>query len=244
MGKVGRTGKLMTLAPFISRALFVAFSTSVFWAESYKEKYSPYHDGYPQIIQKTDYPTINFIETLYSKLHLAAAADAKVTFGQTIDSELGPDGLRFHPKNEKSNVVLLKKTDEQVILVNNQRFAEKATVLFYSALVSIVADFTQEFGKCQQVRFVQFGTRAYKKRTVIEFDFGQKIVAVDSDASDPQSDERLYILDVIDRDHSMFGRSATVEKDATTNPNRGSPIAWIAASEFPASQGWLRFQAL
>jgi len=54
------------------------------------------------------------------------------------------------------------------------------------------------------VLIAQFGTRAYKKRTIIGFDSGPRVVEIDCAENGPRDPERLYILDLEERQKSFF----------------------------------------
>jgi hypothetical protein len=56
------------------------------------------------------------------------------------------------------------------------------------------------------VRFGQFPTRAYARRTIVEFQFGQTVVVVDSFSNGPTNSERLYVLDIVHRNESFFSQ--------------------------------------
>ena len=82
--------------------------------------------------------------------------------------------------------------------------AAKSTARCRTNLFQLLSTLTAQFGNPRQVRFAQFQSRIYKTRTFIEFDFGPKILAIESDANGPGSPQRCYILDVIDRKNSML----------------------------------------
>lgn len=57
---------------------------------------------------------------------------------------------------------------------------------------------------CILVKFDQFQTRAYEKRTIIEYGFGKDVIVLDAYSNGPQDEDRLYVLDAIKSDHSFF----------------------------------------
>jgi hypothetical protein len=185
-----------------SLALLLLVTTSASAAPFYNENYGPYPpDTYPQVIQSDDYPTIQFIETLYSKLAAAAPAQNPAQFARTIDCDFTPGALRFHSKTTPSKSFLLQQPQNQPLRVDN---AAKPTARYRTTLFQLLSTLTAQFGNPTQVRFAQFHSRIYKTRTFIEFDFGPKILAIESDANGPDSPQRCYILDVIDRKDSML----------------------------------------
>ena len=67
----------------------------------------------------------------------------------------------------------------------------------------VVSDLSEKTPRAG-VKYDQFATRAYKKRTIIEFDFGPQIVVIDAFSNGPRDDERLYVLNLIARKDSFF----------------------------------------
>jgi hypothetical protein len=78
-------------------------------------------------------------------------------------------------------------------------------LVLFATLKRILTDLSKT-GMCAGVRFDQFATRAYAKRTILEFDFGTTIVVLDSFSNGPSDGERLYVLDIVDRKESFFWR--------------------------------------
>ncbi len=183
---------------FISRAAAEADPVT-------RTKYSPYpQDGYPQIIQKNDYATICFIESLFrSLLKVAPDKEALDQFGRSVNCEVAPNALTFRSQRHPKKAVVIRRAENKMVLVSGARFTRQPTIVLYSTLLRVLSDLSRR-GACRGVRFVQYATRTYKKRTIIEFDFGAEIVVIDSLSNGPKNEERLYILDVVQRKDSMF----------------------------------------
>jgi hypothetical protein len=160
-------------------------------------------DQFPQIIQRHNYDTIVFIEALCDDL-MAIAPEKQSTeeIGKTVTLEVGGDRLIFHSRSDQRRTVSLR-VENRTTTLGQQRFTSAATAALVGSLMNLVGDLaTTE--DCREVRFEQFGTRAYKNRTVVEFDFGAKVVELEAMSNGPRDAERLYILDLMDRRKSYF----------------------------------------
>ena len=166
-----------------------------------KERYAPDPaDGYPQILQRQDYRTIAFIEAWYKKL--SALAPGGATPG-TARAELRGGALVLRPQPDGKATVVLRVGGENRVLLGNQPFHHPAPVILGATLLKIFADL-ETTEPCRQVRFTQFATRTYRRRTLVAFDFGRRVIQIDCQSNGPRDDERLYILDLIDRAESYF----------------------------------------
>ena len=166
-----------------------------------RRKYTPYPiEGWPQIIQNGDYPTIRFIEAWYGEV---SAIAPRQDFRITVDAELEGEAIRFHARGSHRKTLLIRPQGGNIILVGDRRFTNEATRILYATLIKVLTDLTRE-EKCREVRFVQYGARAYKKQTHIGFDFGARVLEIASLSNGPDNDERLYILDLVERKYSFF----------------------------------------
>jgi hypothetical protein len=170
-----------------------------------RSKYGPDPgSGFPQIIQADDYATIEFIEALCRSLaQLPRGKEKPDQFGQPVGVTVAAAALTFHSLRDPTSAVRVVRHDAETIQIQEAPFKDKPTVILFTTLLRILTDFSKE-GACRGARFVQFGTKSYKTRSVVEFDFGPRVVVVDSLSNGPKDDERLYILDVIPRKESMF----------------------------------------
>ena len=171
-------------------------------ADSYRIE-SP-EDQFPQIIQRHNYDTIVFIEALYARLK--TLAPGKGSTDELSDSamlEAGAEGLIFRSKNDPRKAVTLRRPDTQTVLVDKRRFAGEPSAALVRSLFNLCGDLATT-ADCREVRYTQFGNRAYKTRTLIEFDFGARVVHIDSMSNGPRDEERLYVLDLVERDRSFF----------------------------------------
>lgn len=183
--------------------LSIAFTAQVAGADADREKYTPYpEDGFPQIIQRNDYPTIRCIETLFQALSpLGTKTDGG--FKATLLCEATSDALTFRSEqNPKKNLSVRVAADEAV-LFSGKKFTTPATVIFFKTMLRVVGDLAKP-GEASKVGIRQFGARTYKKRTVIGFDFQARVVEIECNSNGPRDPERLYILDIVDRGESYL----------------------------------------
>lgn len=143
-------------------------------AANMKDIYRPTGQAYPQVIQNSDYATIEAIETFYVEI-----------------SKVGKDSTAC------------KAIVDSIILKSINNSKNENTVTLFTTLKKILSDLSAKH-KCSSVRADQLSTRAYKKRTVLDFDFGDSIVELDSLSNGPNDEERLYTLDIVSRKDSFF----------------------------------------
>lgn len=155
--------------------------------EDKKGEFRPYSQDFPQIIQSTDYPTIEAIEFLYDLLRKVGSDERT-----TVVSSKG--SLQFG--HGKQGVVGI--TGGEVSL-DGKVFKEKEVRTLFSTLKKIL-DTVSVSSPCHEVQFSQFGTRAYATRTVIEIGCLPHVILLESDSNGPHDDERLYVLDLVKQD--------------------------------------------
>lgn len=166
-----------------------------------RERYAPEPaDGYPQILQRRDYRTITFIEAWYKKLSALAPARP---LPATARAEMDHGALVIRSRTEAQTAAALRVDDKNRVLLGDRPFDDPATAILCSTLLKIFSDL-EKSEKCRQVSFAQFPTRTYRRRTLIAFDFGPRVLEIDCHSNGPEDDERLYILDLIDRSESYF----------------------------------------
>lgn len=172
----------------------VTFASGRAYADA-KDKYRPSAHGYTQVIQGHDYQTIIAIESLFVDL-----------------SKLGKDGNKFVAGNgaitfksitNELRTLVVHIPDEKSVTFGGVAYKDPNTVMLFSTLSKILAIVSKNT-KCNDAKYQQFPTRAYKTRTIIEFDCGKQVIAVDSLSNGPEDDERLYVLDLVDRKESFF----------------------------------------
>lgn len=93
--------------------------------------------------------------------------------------------------------------DNGTVTFSGHSFSSDKTVALFSTLRRLLADLSQAHA-CAVVRFDQFTTRAYKRRSILEFDLGPTVVVVDAFSNGRDNEERLYILDAVERKDSFF----------------------------------------
>jgi hypothetical protein len=170
------------------------FTSGLSYADT-KDKYTPSANGYPQVIQGHDYQTIIAIESLFVYL-----------------SKLGKDRNKFVAENgaitfksitNELRTLVVHILDKKSVAFGGVAYKDTNTVMLFSTLSKIL-DNVSKNTKCNGVKHQQFPTRAYKIRTIIEFDCGKQVIVVDSFSNGPEDDERLYVLDIVERKKSFF----------------------------------------
>ena len=183
--------------------LSMAFAAHAGGADADREKYTPYPgDGYPQIIQRHDYPTIQCIEALYERLE-PLGPPSRGGLGATLLCEASPEVLTFRSVQDPKKKLRVKVAGDEAVMFGDKRFTNPATVIFFKTMLRVVRDLAQG-REPFEVSITRFGARAYKKRTIIAFDFQTRIVEIICNSNGPRDPERLYILDLVGRDESFF----------------------------------------
>lgn len=179
----------------IVAALFTAMHSIALATTADNTKYRPYKHNYPQIIQADDYETIQFIEAFFTALSKLG--------NEGVNCAVDRHNLTFTSKNNLERKIIIRQSDSKTILIDKKRFANRNTVILYSTIVKIMSDISKK-GGCSAVEFSQFPTRAYKKRTIIEFNCGARVLVIDSFSNGTKNDERLYVLDLVDPKESYL----------------------------------------
>lgn len=106
---------------------------------------------------------------------------------------------------------LVLRRVRNTVAVGDRRFTQDGAVVLFTTLLRVLRDVG---GECRGARFTQFANRAYRCRTLIGFNFGRSVVEIDSLANGPHNDERLYVLDLVERpDSFLWGNFA--DRDGT-----------------------------
>ncbi|MDR2012509.1 MAG: hypothetical protein LBQ20_05610 [Rhodanobacter sp.] len=88
-------------------------------------------------------------------------------------------------------------------LIEQVNYSVPNTTALFATLRRLLGDLSHK-QPCRAVKFDQFPTRAYTRRTIVEFDFGSTVVIVDAFSNGSTDPERLYILDTVERSQSFF----------------------------------------
>ena len=158
-----------------------------------KDQYRPYPHPYPQIIQAHDYPTIEAIEAVFSSLKKFGDGD--------VSCEVRGVGIIFKRRNDGAAVI--EVPEKGSIRISERPYSAAETVVLFTTLKRVLTGLS-ETSMCSVVRFAQVATQSYAKRTIVEFQFGQTVVVVDSFSNCPADRELLYILDIVHRNQSFF----------------------------------------
>ncbi len=172
----------------------VIFASARAYAET-KDKYMPSVHGYPQVIQGHDYQTIIAIESLF--------VDITKLGKDRSNFVVGNGAITFKSITNELMTLVVHIFDKKSVAFGDVAYKDPNTVMLFSTL-SKMLDSVSENTKCNGVKYQQFSTRAYKTRTIIEFDCGKQVIVVDSFSNGPEDDERLYVLDIMERKKSFF----------------------------------------
>jgi hypothetical protein len=180
-----------------------------------KEQFRPFPHNFPQIIQASDYPTVQAIESLYEKLQTAGAPNA--TWRTTAD------GLRLWHDTRMETV----RVSGDEVVIADRTFKDRNTAIFFSTLIKTLSVFADR-QDCHVLRFNQFGTRTYSRRTIIEFACLPEVLTVESHSNGPGNSERFYVLDIVKDSESMLWRALSLS---------GTPFSLTSAADeaLPAS---------
>jgi translation initiation factor IF-1 len=178
----------------IALLVIVAIAPATMAADM-RDGYRPTGLKYPQIIQASDYATIEAIEALYQEIS---------TLGKdTLSCKTNNDSIILNSIKDSKKEVFIKIQDKKPITIGNHSYQDQNTVALFTMLKKILSDLSAK-NKCSGVQIDQFSTRAYKKRTVLDFDFEANIVEIDSLSNGANDEERLYTLDIVNRKESFL----------------------------------------
>lgn len=184
----------MKIRKYIYFLLILFFYSSVSYTQN-SSKSKPNHNKYPQTIQASDYEGIKFIENLYTSL-------SKLDKDK-VNCKVKKDLISFHSPTRSAKVTNLQINIENTVLLNRTRYSDISVAVLYRTLHRVLSNFSKKV-PIESVKYTQFSTISYKKRTVIEFKIGNQIVVLDSDSNGPINKNRLYVLDIIKQKDSFF----------------------------------------
>ena len=148
-----------------------------------------------QNIQDSDYRTIAFIEDLYASL-------SKLSQDSSNCSVQVTEIIFVSPRDTENRFILKLSTPEGVSLDGKLIVGQKP-IEFFRALHNALSDSSRSH-TIEIVRYAQFPTRAYKKRTIIEFKLADRVVTIDAFSNGPKDEERWYILAIEPLSESFF----------------------------------------
>ncbi len=169
--------------------------TSTAFSADVKDAYRPADQEYPQIIQASDYATIEAIEALYQEISKLGK--------DPVSCKTNNDSIILNSIKDSKKEVFIKIPDKKSITIGNHSYLDQNTATLFATLRRILSDLSAK-NKSLGVQVNQFPTRAYKKRTILDFDFGKNIVELDSFSNGPNDEERLYTLDIVSPKESFF----------------------------------------
>jgi hypothetical protein len=188
-----------------------------------KESYRPYSHPFPQIIQASDYPTIEAIEALAHDMNVQRSAVACAS-GKVLE-------LRSSEANQ--SILILVRNGR--VSFSGHEYSNDKTLALFSTLQRILGDLSPT--PCVATRADQFATRAYKRRSILEFDLGSTVLVVDALSNGPDNDERLYILDTVQRNESFFWAHNGALQTPANRALQPTRAAWPNDQREPARVG-------
>ncbi|MGO9137276.1 MAG: hypothetical protein ACLP9S_04745 [Syntrophales bacterium] len=176
--------------------ILLVFLANLTWADTIdKSKYRPSAHGFPQIIQETDYNTIALIESLFTKLKRVGNGD--------ISCEVSKDSIVLKPSDVSSAKIVIGAPTKGPVTIGGHSYKGKKEISLFTTMRKLLDELSKQ-RLCAGIKYDQFQTRAYEKRTILEFDFGPQIVVLEAFSNGPRDEERLYVLDLVDRNESYF----------------------------------------
>jgi hypothetical protein len=179
----------------IALAFVLATSAAAADLESERARYRPYHHDSSQVMQAFDYDTIQFIESMYAVIREVGTGE--------VNCVVGKAEVTFCSAEKPSKQATLKTTEQGNIEFNGQLVTHRDTIQLCGTLLRILSDLST-VRPCTGIALDQFATRAYKRRTILEFNFGDRVAVIEGFSNGPSDDERLYLLDLIDPSKSFF----------------------------------------
>lgn len=174
--------------------LILFFYTGISYTQN-SPKPKPNHNRYPRTIQASDYEAIKFIENLYASL-------SKLDKDR-VNCKIKKDLISFHSPTKSAKVTNLQINKENTVLLNRSRYSDISVAALYRTLYQVLSNLSKT-APIESVKYTQFATISYKKRTIIEFKVGNQIVVLDSDSNGPKNKERLYTFNIIKQKNSFF----------------------------------------
>ncbi len=161
------------------------------WIAS-KGRFKPTGDEFPQIIQRTDYETIQAIEALYAELERIDGTSHSYEIGdeQPLFAAAQSDGILLRGRKDVTTIGIATGGATLAGKRLNQTTSELFATL-QRVLVSLASDFP-----AAGVRATRYGARSYRSITRIEFAFPPLVVQLDGMSNGKGNRERLYVLDV------------------------------------------------
>ena len=178
--------------------MFTITSVTAQVSSDYKPHPQP---GFPQIIQASDYPTIKFIESLYTKI--SKLGIRRDYFQAGVACKVENQSVSFKANHDSTMKVILRMGTKKTVFLNNTRFNDSNVNTLCFTLFRVLIDLSKG-SHCEGVRFGNLPNRSYKKRIIIEFKFTSKIVSLESDSNGPGNSERIYYLDFSGAPNSFF----------------------------------------
>ncbi len=176
-------------------ALVLITSSAAADLVSERAKFRPYKQDFPQVIQAGDYETIQFIELMYTTIRELGTGKINCMVGKT--------NVTFSSVKMFRGQAILMVPEIGNVQFNGQVVTNADTVQLCRKLLKMLSNLSK-VRPCNGVALNQFSTRAYKQRTIIEFNFSDRVVAIDCLSNGPNDNERLYTLDLVEPSESFF----------------------------------------
>jgi hypothetical protein len=92
---------------------------------------------------------------------------------------------------------------ENTVLLNRARYSDISVAVLFRTLNRALSNFSKKT-PIESVKYIQFPTISYKKRTIIEFKIENQVVVLTSDSNGPRNKDRLYVYEIVKPKDSFF----------------------------------------
>lgn len=144
---------------------------------------------FPQIIQETDYETIQFIESIYQGFDV---------FQDEIIVALEANKITF--KSSSPEIFATVKVVSEAVYLNDASYTSPRIRTLVTTLTNVLHDCAEPI----RMKRGQWPTRAYRVRTILEFLCNEEVLTIGSYSNGADDEERLYILDIESAQSSLF----------------------------------------
>ena len=167
-----------------------------------KGRYKPAGDPFPQIIQASDYETIQAIESLYAAIIRTGGADSlRDVSREPLQISASDTAIVLTSSVTETSMLVA----DAVVTIDGTAYTAPATVTLFKTLRRVLLDAGGAF-PATGAKVTQYQTRAYQKLTTIEFGYGPVVVSLVGLSNGPANTERLYVLDAVASADSLLWR--------------------------------------
>lgn len=157
-----------------------------------KSRFKPPDDEFPQIIQRSDFETIEAIEALYVELERIDGVSRAYEVGeeQPLSVTAQSDEILFRGRQDVTSVRI---TSDRAFLAG--KHLNPTTAELFATLQRVLVSLANDF-RATGVRATRYGARSYRSITRIEFAFPPLVVQLEAMSNGRGNPEHLYVLNV------------------------------------------------